>query len=340
MNVKKKVTIKDIAKLAGVNHSTVSRVLNNNVNFPVTDACREKILSISKKLDYIPNSNGRALRSGKSSLVGYLTNSVSTSFYAEILQGAGLAATHHGYGLLTLLVSEEEPETIKSALNMFKEKGIDYLIIAGLSEEAWNAHISGNTEGFPVVLCSMEYKKANIPCVMNDDYLGGAIGAEYFISLGHRELGFFSTCSIDNPSPSLSLKKRSDGFIAKIAENDLPPPRMIFSKKDFGDSLKSGSIPSAFFCYSDADAIEAKRMIGKAGLKVPDDISLIGHDDTFLAELPEFGLTSVSPPKVDIGAQSFQAGLDLMTGKKVDKRYLVPKLIHRKSVTKKTYRIN
>ncbi|MDD5598774.1 MAG: LacI family DNA-binding transcriptional regulator [Victivallaceae bacterium] len=307
------VTIKKLAAELGLSPGTVSLALNNDPRIAV--ATKARVKQLAAKLSYVPNNFGRGLQAGKSCLAGYMANSVIGSFFNIILQGIGEAATAADYGLLTVLTGRT---ALDAQIRLFLGKNIDGLITSiNYSGISSNLKMLESRQ-IPVVFCSVRDSGPH-PYVITDDFAGGQLAAEHLVSLGHRCL---ACCNED----TFRLK----GNLDVIGKAKLPPPIIFRESEELEDALKGRRI-SGIIAYSDQQAIKLKHMAERYGLRIPADLSIVGFDDLWFAELEEFNFTTVAQPKIEIGRQAMELLLQLIKTGKGGNRLLKPELVVRKS---------
>lgn len=316
------VTIKSLAEQAGVSYATVSLALNNDPR--VAEKTKLKIQKLAKQLNYVPNNFGRALQSNKSRLVGYLIPDVTGSFLVDILQGIGSAATRHNYGLLVAIADTEEK--MREQLELFREKRADG-IIASYSLEKLEKF---EKNGIPIVLASSESTRKIFPFVITDNFEGGKIAAEHLISLGHRKVLYaFAPEGKDS-----SRYDRFQGAKSALKSHKMPDILVASSEEELFQIFMGKKRPTAAICYSDCEAVRVQAVAKKAGLKVPQDLSITGFDDSRTASLPEYDFTTVAQAKTTIGKMAFEMLLKRINGEKVESIRLKPELIVRTSTAK------
>ena len=308
-------TIKDIAQRLGVAPSTVSMALKDSPE--IGRETKEAIRRTAREMNYVPNPFGRALQSRRSSLVGYLTSRVTDSFFDQLLQGAGETAVKHGCGLLTGVVSNGEE--MKSQLEIFREMRLEGMVVTlpGLNSPKILALLEKS--GIPPVFCSGRGGPDH-PFVMGDDVLGGELAAEHLISRGHRRLA----CQKRD-------ERRLAGNLKAIRNHRLPEPFLFETADELAELLGRHPDVTAVTAYSDNEAIHLCNMIRKLGLRIPEDVALVGYDDLWFAELENFRFTTVAQPKREIGQQAMEVLFEIVGGGAPAPRLLTPKLVIRES---------
>jgi LacI family transcriptional regulator len=316
------LTIKSIAKKAGVSYATVSLALNNDPR--VAEKTREKVQRIARELRYVPNNFGRALQSNKSRIAGCFIQSVTGSFFSEILQGIGECATENNYGLLTAICSGSREKTFEQ-LKIFREKRVDGIILGGAFPDYIKILEELENEGIKIVLASSESGFGNIPNVVTDNKLGGEMATEHLIGLGHKKILYA------NPAKSGSGLNRYKGYKKAMKKHGLKPAEPMPSLEEIVRVMSLKKHPSALVAYSDTDAINIKHALESIGLTYPKDYSITGFDDISIAAMPEFDLTTIAQDKEGIGKVSMEVLLKRINGENIKQTLLKPKLVARKS---------
>jgi len=320
------VTVKTLARKAGVSPATVSLALNGDPR--VAEKTRGKISRLAGKLNYVPNNFGRALQSSRSRLVGYIIQKITTSFFSEILQGMGECATEHGYGLLVAITGGFQEKDIEQ-LRLFREKRLDGLIVSGVHPETHDLLRDLNQSGLPVVICSHVSFDERIPYVVTDDFKGGVIAASHLHDLGHEKIAYYGG---GHPQKC----RRYQGVCAELEKHGVRRVMACKNEQQLRAVLQSpADRPTAIVAYSDMLAIEAKHVIETSGLCVPRDISLLGYDNLWTDLLPEFNLTSIAPHKEKIGRIAMLMLLDMIKGSEVRPTLIEPQLYPRASTVRR-----
>jgi DNA-binding LacI/PurR family transcriptional regulator len=315
-----KTTLKSIAAMAGISPATVSLALANDPR--VAEKTKTHVQEIARKLDYVPSSIGRALQSNRSRLIGYLVKSVTFSFANELLQGIGEVASHAGYGVL-VGITGGSAKSEASHLKLFREKGVDGILASNFHPETAKILSVFENSGIPVIACSNVTFDKKVPAIVINNRKGGRMAAEHLISLGHKRIAY---CFY--PAP---IKDRFAGACEVLNKAGCPEPVLCKNADHLASVLHSPKRPTGIICFSDFEAFEAKHAVETTGLSLPEDISIIGFDDLWISELPEFSLTTISQPKREMGTLSMQMLLERMEGKKVKSKFLEPSLVVRNS---------
>lgn len=298
-------TIRDVAKRAGTSVSTVSRVLTGQG--PVAEQTRERILEAIRLLAYQPNALAQALVQKRTGTIGVIIPDVANPFYAEVLRGMGDVATVHGFHLLLVnadLSFNKEAEGI----SILREKQVDGIIYASGMITA--AHREMFTRfGRPVVFAATYDPEGSFAAVLVDSRRGARLALEHLADHGHRRIAV-----INGP-----LGDEVTGLPRWLGYQDGAQSRGIRLLQDLtveGDyRLDSGywamdrimnckELPTAVVAASDLMAIGAMNAIMDRGLKVPEDISVVGFDNIWMAGVIRPALTTVAQPMYNIGARA------------------------------------
>lgn len=283
------ITIKDIARLAKVAPSTVSRALNNKGR--MSSATRKKILRLAQQLDYHPNRNAKGLATNKTGNIGIVINRRHRpegfyDFYGTIIVEVEEAIETQGYHLIFSTTDGES-----SSLRCVMERHVDGLILMGcdISEE-----LVLSVKGIPLVLVDNHINGVDSIAI---DNRGGAYKAtEHLIRLGHRRIGFIAERFND-----LSFWERFEGYKLALKDHHLEYDCNLvaegLTRPEHGyvamEKLLKRKIPSAVFAANDSTASGAIRAIKEKGLKIPNDVAVVGFDDGIIAPYTDPPLTTM-----------------------------------------------
>jgi len=320
MGRKKRVTSQDVARLAGVSRTTVSLVLNNVPNSGIPLETRKRVLDAARQLNYYPNAAARSLVSQRTMTLGLLLcqspeQVFADPFLPQALQGISSVAQPAGYRLL--LETVNGPGT-GEYLTLVREKRIDGLILSGPRSDD-NALLTLWREGFPVVLWG-HLPDTDIPFVDVDNVRAAYMAVEHLIRLGHRRIALITYAPLDYTSS----RARWEGYRRALADYHvtLDPDLVAYGafREESGEEamerlLSLDPRPTAVFAASDAVALGAMMAIRRWGLRIPDDIALVGFDDIPLAGYVDPPLTTVRLPAFDIGRKAAQLLVDLVEGR-------------------------
>ena len=302
-------TISDVADRAGVSPSTVSRVLNGRPG--ISEGTRLKVLQAAKELGYYPAMAGRGLALGRTENLGFITHHRQTlgpgSFYGEILAGVDKEARAHGFHVLfSTDITEKLPA-------MAKEQRVDGLILAGCDIPG-DLIVALKAHEVPLVLVDNHLDK--VDSVFTDNVGGAREAVTHLIRLGHKRIGFVCEWFGD-----LSFAERFEGYKLALQEHGLPfsedltaegLPRQEGSGYIAMTKLLERNTPSAVFAANDTTAAEAIRAIKERGLRVPEDIAVVGFDDGSLASHTEPPLTTMRVFREQMGVMAGRRLLELI----------------------------
>lgn len=337
-------TIKEIAKIAGVSRSTVSRVINNDPN--VSEQTRAKVQEIIDKMDYEPNPVARSLMSGKTRVVGLVIPMVFSSlftdpFFSLLSQGISSTCTANNYTLMLWLI---EPDYEKRTKNkIFNNHLIDGIIVA--SNMINDPLITGLIHRkMPLVIIGRNDSQ-EVSSVDVDNVHGATMAVNHLVSIGRKNLA-----TITGHMDRYSGRDRLSGFKRGLQENGLP---IIEDKIAFGDFTEEGGYLQAklllsrtefdgIFVSSDLMSFGAIRAIQEAGLKIPDDIALVSFDDIPAAARYQPPLTTVRQPIHQMGSIAAQTLIDQLESNDAVKprRIILPTDLIIRETSVKTARIN
>jgi LacI family transcriptional regulator, galactose operon repressor len=316
--MKKKVTIKDIAQLANVSHTTVSRALNDKSR--IKNETKEKILSIARDLNYRPDFIARSLVMKRTKTLGLVITTISNPFYIELAQG--IEATAMGLGYNIILCSAQQDLSIeKQYVDMLRSKGVDGIIFT-------SAHLGDPNivalaeESFPIVLVNRRtyhsLVKEKVDYVGVNNILGGYLAVEHLIRLGHRQIGVIG----GSAESSVALERLEGGKKAFQAYN-------LEQRDDYfweGDFLKESGYrggkrflemaepPTAIFAANDYMAFGTYQAIAEGGLRIPEDIALVGFNDIEFTGMKGFELTTIGQKKFEMGALAVRTLVEKIEG--------------------------
>jgi len=327
---KRPATLRTIAQRAGVDVSTVSRVLNGSPEDAARAASRETAEAIREwaaRLEYRPNPHATSLRTQRSNLVGVLVPRLSDVVLATIYEGIEDAAAAHGLATF-VMNSHDRPEEQRARTELALSRRVDGLILG-------DAHSDGRFAGelaarrVPFVLVSRH--AGDHPSVTCDDHRGGRLVAEHFLELGHRRVAVIA----GEPFASTGID-RTAGFAERYREAGLPVETVHSGFDTAGgheaaQRLLTDDPPSAIFAVNDFAAIGALGAVRDAGLRPGVDVAVAGFNDTPLAaELP-VPLTSVRSPMHEMGRRALEVLVSVLNGGSPASEKLEPELIVRAS---------
>jgi len=332
MPVRGHVSIKDIARKAGVSHSTVSRALADSPL--VAMKTKHRIQRIAQEMGYTPSAIARGLVTKRTSTIGLVVTTIADPFIAEVVRGVEETALDHGYSVI-LCDCNAEPERELNCVRALSEKRVDTIVVT--SSRVGNLYVPLLEElGVPIVLINNQQDGQYVYSIRTDNRVGGRLAGEYLLSLGHHRIAY-----ITGPSGAHSSLVRLEGCREALMERgvDIPDEWILpgNGRAEGGQSaiemlLRRVELPTAVFCYNDMTAIGAMQAIKAAALRVPGDISLIGFDDITFASLVEPPLTTIAQAKYALGERAMLLALKLLTEQaEIMDTVLTPVLVERQS---------
>lgn len=331
-------TIKDIALAAGVSPRAVSAALNDTGR--VSPATRERVRSLARQLNYRPNVMARALVRSRTYMVGAVFPYANVSFFNEIISGIEARCTERNYDVLlgnaSLLHAEEEQRAIQRML----DRRIDGIVCApDVTEVELFRNLAAS--GPPVLQVMTRLPGVDLPYIGVDNELGGSLACRHLLDLGHRNIAFLAST---RPNYA-EIDQRRRGYHAALTEARIEPqPERNEIACDLTIDggrvatqrlLRHNSAITAIFAPTDYAAIGAVQGCLALGLRVPEEISVIGYDDLEVAAAQIlYPLTTVAQPKRDIGIQAFDLLEALIEGEHVASRLLHPTLVPRSTTAR------
>lgn len=332
------VTISDVAGHAGVSPATVSRVLNGG--YPVAAGTRLQVERVVQELGYIRNAHAQALRSTSTGVVGVILHDVADPYFSEIVAGIQEVATAHRR-LVVLCNSLRDPENELQYVRMLRGQRVDAVILAGgaVEDQAYLRQLRRQAlglkqQGARMVMCG-RYSSVSTNAVVPDNRAGAAMLTRHLIARGHHRIA-----EIMGPPNFSTTQERSAGHREALAASRIPHhPELAVSgafTRDGGyeatrQILAAGTGVTAIFAANDLMAVGALAALREAGLRVPQDVSVVGFDDIPPVRDVVPALTTVRVPMREMGRRSMQIALGL--GARPSRLEVLPvELIERDSV--------
>lgn len=326
-------TIKDIARIAGVAPSVVSRALNNK--YGVKESTRQRILEIARELGYYPNSAARSLVTRRTETIGIVMADISEPYYSQTIKGMEYVAIQTGYTLL-FSNSYENVEQGRVLHKMISGERVDGLVIVGSNIQE-KSFISTLLDGdIPFVLVERNFSDPRVNCIWVDNVRGGYLATRFLIDKGHRKIAHIA----GNLYFQVALD-RIEGYKRALDEAGMGFSEEWVAAGDFlthgGYQAMKELLPlgcTAVFAANDAMAYGALQAIWEAGLKVPEDIAIIGFDDLEFSQLTNPPLTTVRQPRYEMGRRSLEILVSVLRDKEPNgvKLCFQPEIAVRRSV--------
>lgn len=327
-------SLREVSQRAGVTISTVSRYLSGSLTVrPETEA---RILAAVRAVDYQPNDIARALKQRKTRTVGVIVPSSANPLFAEIVGGIYGVLCAHDYSYIQM-ASENDLEREKKCFQTLQNKQVDGLIVIGsaVADDAYDQWLAdGEIRPLPSVFINRMYDKPQYTRVLNDFDQGSCRAVEYFISTGRRRIAMLSGI----PGLEESVVKER-GFFRCLAEHGRPasPEDIAYGYYRFEEGFRAAkklletARPDAILAVNDLSAIAALSCAATMGLRVPEDLAVIGCGNSEASAFTSPALSTIDQDKRLSGQRGAQLLLDLLEGKSVQSEVVHTKLILRSS---------
>lgn len=333
----KKITIKDIARMAEVSPTTVSLVLNKKPS-RISEEKKELIYKLAKQYGYTPNLNARGLVSNKTNMIGLIIPDIENPFFASLAKVIEEEVDKRGQSLILLNTNDSYEKDI-SGLRLLNMRGVDAFLIV-FSNEAYNHEkelkelLAGLNK--PFVLLDRTFDTINCNQVIFDNHKGQMLATEFLVDKGFKNIGYIAA-----PEHSLNGEKRLMGYLDVMKRNNFPTNLFVYGNYRFDsgyelvEELVKKDIDSLVIA-NDVMAYGALKKLNELGIIVPDDISVIGYDDLIYSSMILTSLSTVRQDQSHLG----RIGVELLyknirENTHIEKIILEPELIIRKSIKEK-----
>jgi len=290
------VGIKEVARHAGVSPATVSNVLNHP--HKVASTTRARIEHAIHELGFVRDGSAASLRSGRGRSVGLVVIDITNPFFAELARGVEDALTPHGYAMI-LCNSADDPGREDTHLAVLAEQRVRGTLLSPITGSARRI----DQYGGPVVLVDHPATTADRCSVAVDDVAGGRLAVEHLVELGAQRIVMVNgaqairQCADRRRGARLAI----EGTGVTLEEVDIGRLHVDTGEQAGAALLRAGDLPDAIFCTNDLGALGVLRALLKAGVRVPDDVHLIGYDDIGLAAASPVALSSIRQPAYQLG---------------------------------------
>ena len=271
----------DVAREAGVSSTTVSFVINNRVDQSISAQTRRRVLEVVEALGYRPNRAARNLQAQRTATIGYLSNErADNPFSGQSIAGAHDSAWKHGTALLVVNTTRDT-ERLLAGINDLLDRRVDAILFAAVGTR--RVILPGLLSNVPTVLVNCYLPDDSLPCALPDDEGGGYAATRLLLDAGHREIAYLA----GRPG-AWATRARLRGYRRALTEHGLDPKQQIVrfgnymadSGYDLTREVLAGPVlPTALLCGNDRMALGAYLALGEAGLRVPQDMSVVGYDD-------------------------------------------------------------
>lgn len=326
-------TIYDVAQQAGVSIATVSKVINRTGR--ISEKTRERITKIMDEMGYVPNLVASALSSKRTYMIGLLIPDISNPYFAEMARHIEDRAHELGYNIV-ICNTDNKVDKEREYLNFLQQKGVDGILLAtGLAHPESLGLVK--EKNLPITLISREVPTSAVNTVLVDDFMGGYLATSHLLQLGHRDIAI-----IVESMDLASSRQRLKGYRSALEEYCVPFDEQWVAVSDFtiasgmemaGRFLDRAVRPTAIFACNDLLAIGTIQAARARSLPVPEKLSVVGFDNTFLSGVIDPALTTVGQPIRELGSQAVDLLYRQMNEEEPVKQRIVllPELVVRNS---------
>jgi len=317
------ITMEDIAKICGVSKATVSRVLNDKPD-GVGAETRERIKKVIKEMEYRPNNLAQSIVNRRTKTIGLILPNIDNPFFPMIVHGVENYTSKKDYTVI-LGITDDNAEKEYKYMSTFISKRIDGVLLASVTSGGNESIQMLDRYNVPCVLLDRDLESTeNIPGVFVDNQYATGIACEMLIKSGNRNIAFVS-----GPAHLKTSKERLEGFKLKLEEYGIPFCSDLLCYGDF--SFESGYQAvcqlmdkecrfTAMLASNDAMAIGAMKALKEKGIKIPDELEIIGFDNIYMSGICEPALTTVNQPTYEMGKTAAEMLLKLIEGDKLAKK--------------------
>lgn len=333
-----KITIKDIARLSDVSIATVSKIINRK-DQDISEATREKVLQVMEEHNYIPNTVARSLVTKKTKTIGLVIPDIRNPFFPELARGAEDKANEEGYNVI-FCNTDDVLEKEERYIDMMIEKMVDGIIFTASSKRMLGLdHLK--LSAIPIVVVDRDISFKGVKGrVVVDNRKGAYMAVKHLTDCGYRHIVFISGPLTNKPDI-----ERWEGCKEALGELGVPEDKILI----FEGNYKSGwgyeavklllekKIPfDGIFCGDDLIAIGAMKGLKEEGIKVPEQVGIVGFDDIYMAKLMEPELTTIRQPNYEMGYRAAEMLIRVLEGMEGDQHVVLDtKLVIRKTTMKK-----
>ncbi len=307
----------DIAKKLKISASTVSRALNNYPD--INEETKKQVKQLAKKLNYWPNPIARSLKSNKTNVIGVIVPEIKHDFFSSAISGIEEVAYHSGFTILVCQSNESYEREVINTNALMHQRVAGFIV--SISQTTTNGdHFKALIDRkIPLVFFDRALNKISTPKVVIDDAKSSCVAVTHLIERGHKKIAHFT-----GPSAMNICKLRFKGYKNALKSANLPISEELIRYGGLQESdgyasmdslLKDNLIPDAIFAVNDPVAIGAFQRIKEAGLKIPEDIAIVGFSNNKITSLIEPPMTTVNQPSFEMGKKAAEILIDMIEKK-------------------------
>jgi DNA-binding LacI/PurR family transcriptional regulator len=318
------VTIKDIAKAAGVSHPTVSRALNNHP--AISESTRERIIELAHQMGYVPNATARGLKTSRTRALGAILQVMDDPFWSEVLEGVDSILHPEGYSLF-VASTHDDKQREKEVVQVMMQRGVDGILLLSPQFREDQCQLLKSYD-LPMVMVNNEGAVDCQYIIYNDDLYGAGLVTKHLIDLGHTRIAFLGK------RRSASNNDRLAGFRAEMQAAGLKVDKRYIYHTSAGNPLggREGAayllsldeVPSGIVCYNDFLALGVYNYLQENGLRIPEDVSVVGYDNISIAAYLFPPLTTLHQHKFELGEGAARMMLEVLSNRQQKNRNLPP----------------
>ncbi|KHF39561.1 transcriptional regulator [Halalkalibacter okhensis] len=298
-----KITMDEVAKRAGVSKTTVSRIINGNYSH-VNEETKKRVMKVIEELNYRPNAVAKSLKQMKTNVIGIVLSNLQNPFWSQVLEGVEDTCRAQGYNLM-ICNSNDKSELEVEHIEGLRLKQVDGIIVNPTMKNKEMFH-SLVDSGFPIIAINRKIEGVPIDTVVVDNVKGAYLAVEHFIQIGKKSVAIM----VYPPSGISPRLERIEGYRQSLARNNLNVNENLIrvideerggAKQEVKKLLSQRERPDAIFSTNNMMTLEILEGIKELGLSVPEDVSLIGYDETVWSQHLNPPLTTVSQPSYKMG---------------------------------------
>lgn len=317
-----RITIQDVAREAGVSIATVSRVLNGGEN--VRPETAKLVMDKIDELGYRPNLLGRHLRTNETKTILVMVSTIANTFIAKVVRSIEETGTNMGYSIL-ICTTNDQKDRENSHLNLLRNRYADGVII--LNTVMNKEEMSKLGKQHNIIQCCEYISDTGVPYVSIDNKKASYDATKYLIDSGRRKIAYMGV-----KNHIVSSRERYEGYIAALTDCGIKVDKDFIADGNYGFRsairimnifLSKGHKPDALFAISDRMAAGAIRSLKDKGIKIPEDIAVMGFDNTDISYISEPSITTVSQSPIELGKQAMKLMVKRIKGENVIKNVTV-----------------